>query len=189
MSMPETYTAFAGSSLVASGDAADVAEAARAHDGVLIFADESGEQVELDARTGQLSAGRAAPLAQPARPGRGRPKLGVVAREVTLLPRHWDWLAAQPGGASAALRRLVEDARRSLAGADRVRQAQQAVYSVMSALGGDLPGFEAAARALYAGDDAGFDAIVEGWPEAIGDYVFRLAAAARAARAAVSARA
>jgi hypothetical protein len=187
MSMPETYTAFAGPSLIATGDAAHVAAAARAQAGVLIFADDTGERVELDGRSGRLAVDRAAPVAQPVRPGRGRPKLGVVAREVTLLPRHWDWLATQPGGASAALRRLVEDARRALAGADRARQARQAVYSVMSALAGDLPGFEAATRALYAGDGAAFDAIVDSWPEAIGDYVARLAATERAARAAVSA--
>nr|WP_308238347.1 DUF2239 family protein [Phenylobacterium sp. J367] len=110
--------------------------------------------------------------------------MGVVAREVTLLPRHWDWLAAQPGGASAALRRLVEEARRSNEGADRAREAQEALYRVMSALGGDLPGFEEAIRALYAADDPRFDALISAWPDDIRAYVTRLAATERAARTA-----
>ncbi len=79
---------------------------------------------------------------QPAEPrGRGRPKLGVVAREVTLLPRHWDWLNAQPGGASVALRKLVEQARRANGDADRARAAREAAYHFMSAMAGDLPAF------------------------------------------------
>lgn len=182
MSAPETYTAFSGRKQIAAGGAAEVAAAARTHDNLLIFADVTGEPVELDARTGRLSLREPEPSPEPARPGRGRPKLGVVAREVTLLPRHWEWLATQPGGASAALRRLVEDARRSLAGADRARQAQQALYAVMSALAGDLPGFEDATRALFARDDARFDRLVEAWPEGIRGYVLRLAAAERSAR-------
>jgi hypothetical protein len=183
MSLSDAYTAFAGGQQIATGAASQVAAAARSRQDVLIFADETGERVELDARTGQLALRNAEPVSPPARPGRGRPRLGVVAREVTLLPRHWNWLGAQPGGASAALRRLVEDARRSHAGADRARQAQQAVYAVMHALAGDLPGFEEATRALYAIDDARFDALVTHWPEAIGDYVRRLSTAERQARA------
>ena len=94
---------------------------------------------------------------------------GVIAREVTLLPRHWEWLAAQPGGASAALRRLVEDARRA-APADR-RQAQEAVHRVMFALAGDLPDFEEANRAFYAKDYERFDVLTASWPPDVGDYV------------------
>ena len=180
MSAP-THTAFVEGRLLCAGTLAEVAARAAGlrHDELLIFEDATGRRAEIDPR-GDLPT----PVVPP--PARGRPKLGVVAREVTLLPRHWDWLATQPGGASAALRRLVEDARRNLAGADRARQAQQALYSVMSVLGGDLPGFEAATRALYAGDDPGFDAVVQEWPTDAGDYLFRLAAAERAARVAAA---
>ena len=87
-----------------------------------------------------------------------------MAREVTLLPRHWDWLNSQPGGASVALRKLVEEARRTHAGKDRVRQSQEAAYRFMSAVAGNLPGFEEATRALFAANAARFDEEVARWP-------------------------
>lgn len=96
--------------------------------------------------------------------GPGRPKLGVVAREVTLLPRHWEWLASQPGGASVALRKLVEVARRSSEVRDRVRHASATGYKFMSTMAGHEPGFEEASRALFAGDQAGFEALIAAWP-------------------------
>jgi hypothetical protein len=186
------FTAFDGVRLVAAGDLASVAQAAAAHGApVLILDDASGRPVELDLRQGPEPA-VAAYLARldglPPTPGRGvrgRPRLGVVSREVTLLPRHWEWLSAQPGGASAALRRLVEDARRAAAGTDRHRLTRDALYRVMSTLAGDLPGFEEASRALFAANDPGFDAIIAAWPKDIAAYVSRLAAAERALRSGV----
>jgi hypothetical protein len=189
----QTFTAFLGQRRVAHGDigaVATVAAEAGQQEPLLIFDDATGKPVDLDVRGGAKAAAadylarmRTADAAPPLpRPGRGRPRLGVVAREVTLLPRHWDWLSRQPGGASATLRRLVEDARRSAASADRAREAQEALYRVMSALAGDAPGFEEASRALFASDDAGLDGIVAGWPTDVADYVMRLARAARSAR-------
>ncbi|HMT15841.1 MAG TPA: DUF2239 family protein, partial [Ottowia sp.] len=105
----------------------------------------------------------------------GRPRLGVVAREVTLLPRHWDWLAAQPGGASAALRRLVEDARKVHAERDRERAAKERSYRFMSAIAGHLPGFEEASRALFADSAAAFDSRVADWPADVRAYLRWLA--------------
>jgi hypothetical protein len=99
----------------------------------------------------------------------------VVAREVTLLPRHWAWLGTQPGGASVALRRLVEDARRAGAAQDRARQAREAAYRFMHAVAGDLPGFEEAARALFASDPARFATLVAGWPPDVRDHATQLA--------------
>jgi hypothetical protein len=181
----DRYTAFAGARLLASGKAEEAAKAAKAaqsagEPGVLIFDDATGEQVEIDPFTETPAiAGRPAPALE--RPGRGRPKLGVVPREVTLLPRHWAWLAAQPGGASAALRRLVEEAsRRSPAEA---RRAQEAVYRVMTVLAGDAPAYEEAVRALFAGADERLDALIAAWPSDIRGYVTRLAVAERAVRA------
>src|SRR5262245_63979062 len=190
----DTYTCFAGERLIASGPAADVAQAAaRAEDTglsrVVIFSDLTGRQLELDRRgetpviAGMTTAAETAPA--PASPGRGRPRLGVVAREVTLLPRHWQWLETQSGGASAALRRLIDEARRDNVEKDRAVEAQQATYRVMSVLAGNLPGFEAAARALYAGDDRTFDDIIGRWPADVSVYVARLAAAERKFRTAV----
>lgn len=156
---------------------------------VLIFDDASSEVIELDwrgttdafaARFDQLALSKAAAstpdqmsasggesAASPdvdAPRGPGRPKLGVVAREVTLLPRHWEWLGSQPGGASVALRKLVEVARRSSEVKDRVRHASAVGYKFMSTMAGHEPGFEEASRALFAGDQAGFEALIADWP-------------------------
>jgi len=101
--------------------------------------------------------------------------LGVVAKEVTLLPRHWDWLSSQPGGASVALRKLVDKARRTSGDADRIRAAQEAAYRFMSAVAGNLPGYEEALRALFAYDRRHFSNLVAKWPEDVRDYAIKLA--------------
>jgi len=100
----------------------------------------------------------------------------VVAREVTLLPRHWEWLAAQPGGASVALRKLVEAARRDHRDRDIQRQVQECAHRFMSAMAGDLPGYEEAIRALFADDQARFAGLVAPWPADVRDHALRLAA-------------
>ena len=110
--------------------------------------------------------------------GRGRPKLGVVAREVTLLPRHWDWLATQSGGASAAVRRLVDEARQASSQKDRLRQAKEYAYRFMSAMAGNEQGFEEATRALFANDTARFAEFTDGWPADVRDHARTLAARA-----------
>lgn len=182
-------TAFAGMTRIASGELRHVAmKAKQAFDAgkpVLVFEDASGHPVELplELPAGELLRRLAEPAAvgateagdnAPRRPG--RPKLGVVSREVTLLPRHWDWLAAQPGGASVALRRLVEEARKQAAGGDRRRAAQEAAYRFMQAMAGGLPGYDEAARALFAGDIAGFEEHAATWPEDVRDHAALLAA-------------
>jgi hypothetical protein len=98
----------------------------------------------------------------------------VVAREVTLLPRHWDWLNGQPGGASVALRKLVEEARRVNEGRDRVRRAQESAYRFMSAMAGDLPAFEEAARALFAGKADQFASLICRWPKDVRMHLERM---------------
>jgi uncharacterized protein len=179
-----TYlTAFAGHHLIARGDLHAVAPIAHAHadQPMLIFDDATGRPVELDLR-GSIDEviGRLPSPHGEAKPTRGRPKLGVTAREVTLLPRHWDWLATQPGGASAALRRLVDQARRDSGAADIARQAQEVTYRVMTALAGDLPNYEEATRALFANDRRRFDQLTAAWPSDTGDYVRELNARADA---------
>ena len=153
-----TYTAFANDRVVARGDAATVAAAIADHPGALVFDDETGRQTDLPR--------------EPAPAKRGRPALGVVAREVTLLPRHWDWLASRPDGVSAALRRLVDEARRQDDGA---RARQDAAYHFLMAIAGDRPGYEDALRALYAGDRAGLEAAMAPWPPAVSGHALRLA--------------
>ena len=178
-----TYTVFSGARHIASGSLADVAAAALALEegsgaGYLVFNDVTGEQVELDLRGGPaaLQARYAPePAGEEALPrGRGRPKLGVVAREVTLLPEQWEWLSSQPGGASVALRKLVQEARRAGSARERLRRSQERCYKVMVALAGNLPGFEEAARSLFAGDTEAFLLKTRKWPKDVQDYVAKL---------------
>jgi hypothetical protein len=181
-------TAFAGSSRIAAGELRHVAlKAKQAFDAgksVLVFEDASGRVVELplELAAGDLLKRLAEPVAaigkpdKPAPRGPGRPKLGVVAREVTLLPRHWDWLAAQPGGASVALRKLVEDARKVSADGDRRRSAQEAAFRFMQAMAGNEAGYDEAARALFAGDIGGFEEHSATWPDDVREHAALLAA-------------
>ena len=185
MTQPSTCTAFAGDRRLAGGPPATVVLAVRRHlaqhpaDGVLVFDDTTGQGVDFDlGDSDQAALARLAlhPVygAPPAPPrGRGRPRLGVVAREVTLLPQHWDWLATQPGGASVTLRRLVDAARRS--GPDRAKQAREAAYRFLAAIAGNAPGYEEATRALFAGDRARFEHLVAAWPADIRQHALGLA--------------
>jgi len=176
-------TAFMGAQKLASGDLADVALAVNARmeaapSPILIFDDTTGAQIDIDLRgtTAQIISRLAAYQgAQPEARKRGRPKLGVVAREVTLLPRHWDWLAQQPGGASQALRRLVDQARKGDEGRTASRLAHERAYRFMSALAGDYPGFEAVSRALFAHDLAALEEAMQAWPRDVRDHVLHLA--------------
>ncbi len=189
MDDPRSYSAFQDSTRIASGALSDVALTAKAAievsktARVLVFDDATAEVVDIDFRGSNEDVvrrlgGQAPPSAEESRRGPGRPRLGVVAREVTLLPRHWDWLGRQPGGASVALRKLVEEARRNNSDKDRVRQSQEAAYRFISAMAGDAPGFEEAARALFAGNKARFTELAGGWPPDISDHASRLAALA-----------
>lgn len=177
----ESLTVFAGSRAIVTGNRDQVASALRelhaAGDQrvLLVFDDTTGEQVDVDLRESDAS-GPSPGTGESARRGPGRPKLGVVSREVTLLPRHWEWLRAQPGGASVALRKLVETARRDSVDVDRARRSQEAAFRFMTAIAGNEPGFEEACRALFAGDGAKFESHIASWPSDIRDYAGRLAA-------------
>jgi uncharacterized protein len=179
------YIAFEGTRRIAEGSLAAVAAATKAildrgeAAPVLVFDARTSNPVEIDFRGSNSDVVARltpdAPAPEPETRGPGRPKLGVVAREVTLLPRHWDWLRAQPGGASVALRKLVDQARHQSGDRDRARAAQEAAYRFMAALGGNLPDFEEAARALFAGDRETFSRRVASWPQDVRDHTIALA--------------
>lgn len=175
--MDKSYTAFAGARQIAHGTLGEVTSAARtyyeagaAH--LLILDDATGKPADLDLRERLTKV-------QPAAPARGRPRLGVIAREITLLPSHWDWLSEQPGGASATLRRLVDQARR--AAPDVAEQGRTALYRAMLALAGDLPSYEEANRALFAGDLDALEGLVRAWPDDVRAYLQDRIASLRAA--------
>jgi len=181
--------AFEDSQLIASGPLTEVAVKAKEiidrGGSVLMLDAETSRVIEVDFR-GTIADVRkrlTIPLFEPQADqprGPGRPKLGVVAREITLLPRHWDWLATQPGGASVALRKLVEAARRTETGTGK-RQAQESAYRFMSALAGNMPGFEEATRALFAGKRDAFAEQISAWPKGVQDQAKKLAERAFAA--------
>lgn len=173
-------TAFSGPRRLATGDLITVARKVKQVIGhqtqtpVLIFDDATGRPIEVDFRGTVTDVVR---RLTPPRRGPGRPRLGVVPREVTLLPRHWEWLNGQPGGASVALRELVEEARRSHAEHDAGRRAQDAAHRFVTALAGNEPGYEEAVRALYARDRARFDELTSPWPPDVGEHARKLAVA------------
>ncbi|TCM18982.1 hypothetical protein EDF56_104517 [Novosphingobium sp. PhB165] len=170
--MTQTCTAFIGTTRAARGTPAELIGALHGREqGVLVFDDATGRPVDLDWR----GVAAPAPEESEAPRRRGRPKLGVVAREVTLLPRQWDWLSQQPGGASQALRRLVDEARKADHGRTARRMAHERAYRVMSALGGDLPGFEEASRLLFADRLEDFAKALAPWPGDLRDHVLELA--------------
>jgi uncharacterized protein len=187
----KSFTAFVGHRRMAFGPLAEVAIAIKkttkptGAEPILIFDDTTGRSIDLDLRgTDKEILARlppSVPASLAAEPtaleprGRGRPRLGVVAREITLLPRHWDWLAGQPGGASVALRKLVEEARRTSGDRDRQRAARDAAYHFMSAMAGDFKGFEEASRALFADDHRRLGELIATWPDDVRDHIVRLA--------------
>lgn len=178
---PSQVAAFTGTNLIAAGPLAQVALHVYAQAAtdcpVLVFSDETGRVVDLDLRgTREDVAQRYAEATPPqeAPKGRGRPKLGVVPREITLLPRHWEWLASQQGGASQTLRRLVDEARKADGGRTQAKAAQERTYRFVTALAGDLPDYEEAVRALFASDRAALDRHMQAWPADVRQYALRL---------------
>lgn len=183
-------SAFLGAQCIATGDLHSVAAAVKRRidagekNYILIFDDITSEPIEVDFRGSFKAVLNRLPqsvvqeiVAESEAVARtpGRPKLGVIAREVTLLPRHWEWLATQAGGASVALRKLVEEASRANETRDRLRRAQESTYRFMSAMAGNLPDYEEAVRALFAGKPEQFGALTEVWPVDVRDHARGLA--------------
>ncbi|MBX2987731.1 MAG: DUF2239 family protein [Bdellovibrionaceae bacterium] len=182
------YTAFEGEKLLTTGKLDEVALKikkrlkAQPAASILVFSDATGKEMDLDLRGSEadvlerLKVYLSPKEAAPAAPGPGRPKLGVVAREVSLLPRHWEWLSTQTGGASATLRRLIDDAKKASSGKALVQNAQERTYKFMSVLAGNLPHYEEALRALYAKDKKKFQALTRDWPADVREHAKSLAA-------------
>jgi hypothetical protein len=184
--MMPTFSAFARHRLVVRGDRETMLAATKKHldrggDPVLVFDDQTGRQIDFDFRgsvTEVVDRARG-----PAKSGPGRPKLGVISREVSLLPRHWDWLENQPNGISAAIRRLVDEARHHETGIERGRHVRSAVSRFMWGIAGDLPNFEEATRALFARDDQRLETLIAGWPADVRRHVLDKVAQAAAIEA------
>lgn len=179
--------AFAGQKKIADGPLTDVAASVKrymdAHpeETLLVFDASSSASIELDLRGSLedvISRIRPPDGGLKEKSGPGRPKLGVISREIGLLPRHWDWLALQPGGASVTLRKLVEEARKQNTSKDRIRASQNAAYKFMSAMAGNLPHFEEASRAFFAKNKALFETLTAAWPRDLREHALRLGDAA-----------
>ncbi|MBM4025952.1 MAG: DUF2239 family protein [Planctomycetes bacterium] len=180
MEPTKRYTAFVGEQLVASGSREELRPKLKAvfdrdrSTLFLIFDDETGAQVDFDLR-GTVKEVLARHGQSPPQTGPGRPRLGVISREVTLLPRHWEWLGLQPNGASATIRRLIDEARKREPAQLRRQRALQATERFLFALAGNLPGYEEASRALFQGDSRRFAELMSPWPKDVRDYALRLA--------------
>lgn len=188
-----SWIAFDGTTKISHGTPNQVATEVKTyvdaypHSEVLVFDAITSQQLDMDAPGSLRVALHSLPIEQPTRESEsstqelspaksvGRPKLGVTAKEVTLLPRHWDWLTRQPGGASVALRKLVEQAQRANKDVDRMRVARDAAYKFMNAMAGNEPGFEEATRALFAGNLIALRSLTEAWPKDIRDHSLLLA--------------
>ena len=176
-----TLTAFWRHQKIAHGTLSELLRqlqsAETGHETVFIFNDRSGKRLDIHIKGDIASTLAVYPeLAESSGlKSRGRPKLGVSAKEVTLLPRHWAWLATQPGGASATLRRLIDQARKTSVAADNKRQRHDRAYHFMYEIAGDLPDYEASLRALFADDEAAFTACIKNWPQDIRYYARWLA--------------
>ena len=188
METTPTYTAFGGHTALTTGPIKAVVAAAKSHwdkktDTILVFDDITGKQIDFDfegtsdevlEKLWWHPLFRSQESLMTARTGPGRPKLGVVSREISLLPRHWEWLEGQPQGASAAIRRLVDEARKRAPDADRARRTREAAGNFLWAMAGNLANFEEASRALYAGDAERLERQIQYWPKDVRAYVYRL---------------
>jgi hypothetical protein len=187
MNKEETYTAFDGTTCLFRGAFQDVMlkvkqQMGRAnHTSILIFSDATGKTMDFNFEGGtkdvlkRLEVYVSKEEQSQGSLGPGRPKLGVTSREVSLLPRHWEWLATQSGGASATLRKLVDEAKKKTLAKVSLKQAQERVYRFMSVIAGDSAGYEEALRALYKRDQKGFLLHIRDWPRDIKSHVVELA--------------
>ena len=183
MTYPENLPAiaFSGPVMLAFGPLREVAASVKQHVdsdpnlSVLVLHGETSQPIELDLRGSAAEVvARLEPVALPSARKVGRPKLGVAAREGTLLPRHWDWLARQPGGASVTLRKLVEAARRETEGAGAITEGRDALYRFMAAVAGNAPDYDEVSRALFAGQKARFLSLIASGPSDVQAHLHHL---------------
>lgn len=183
MKNTHTYSAFENNQLICQGPLNEVilkikkSIGKEEHTSALIFSDESGRTLDFNFRGTEKEVLKRLEIYLPENQkeevssGPGRPKLGVVSREVSLLPRHWEWLATQKGGASVTLRNLVEEARKKSTHVDDGKQSQESTYQFMTVMAGDLENYEEALRALFKKDKKTFLKNIQGWPKDIKDYI------------------
>lgn len=181
----QQYSAFDGFNLLVQGSLEAVVLMAKANSlssrssTTLIFSDSTGKQMDFDLSGSKKDVLKRLEVYVGEEPmpsqGPGRPKLGVMSREVSLLPRHWEWLSTQSGGASATLRRLVDGARKQSSDQDQTKRCQDRTYKFLSAIAGDLPYYEEVLRALFAKDQSKFKAHIDDWPRDIKNHALQLA--------------
>ena len=181
----QSYSAFEEVHLLSQGALEEVVIAvkrrlkSKPEASILVFSDLTGKQMDFDLRGSEKEVIQRLKIyldpGAPAAPtGPGRPKLGVVAREISLLPRHWEWLSTQSGGASAVLRRLVETEMKGTNQREKIKQAQECTYRFLSSIAGNLPHYEEVLRALFAKDKKEFKESMSGWPIDLKEHAISL---------------
>jgi hypothetical protein len=186
MNTNDTYTAFEGNKQLFIGTLASVILKVKKRLGkddnstILIFSDSTGKTIDFNFQGNEQDVQKRLEIfitedISSNNTGPGRPKLGVISREVSLLPRHWEWLATQTGGASATLRRLVEEAKKKSVSGNQVKLAQERTYKFLSTIAGDYIGYEEALRALYKFDKKIFVLNMQSWPADVRNYALEMA--------------
>lgn len=182
-----TYAAFKKEKLIAEGDLKKVIlktkrELMRSPESaILIFSNETGKTMDFNFQGSENEVLSRLEVflepkieIDPKEKKVGRPSLGVISREVSLLPKHWEWLACQSGGASAEIRRLVEKAMKQTQAASTVKMAQEKTFRFLNTIAGNFPNFEEAIRSLYRRDLNAFEQIIKFWPVDIKDHALHL---------------
>ncbi len=176
MNESERYSSFIGDRHLFTGDLKGMLSQTHAYisrhgeEGLLIFDNFSGRQIDYNFRV-SLEELLGKELPPTPKKGPGRPRLGVVCGEISLLPRHWDWLQRQRQSASATIRRLIEAAMKEASPEEKTREAIDAAGKFLWTMAGNLSDFEEASRALYAQKWHILDAITAAWPEDIAKHL------------------
>ena len=183
MDETDTYVAFYGNQQVAVGELTDMLTKTTIFlkekqttgtdtEPLLIFNEQNGSQIDFDFR-GSLEEILERALPKQKKRRAGRPKLGVISREITLLPRHWEWLESQTKSASASLRLLVEEAMKREGGEAKIKKNIAVTDRIMMVMAGNLTYFEEASRALNARNVERFEECVSTWPDDIKIYLLK----------------
>ena len=182
-----TYTAFEDHKILSQGFLEDVVLKVKKRlekspeSQIVIYSDATGKSMDFNFQGSEkevlkrLEVYTTPENTTEASSGPGRPKLGVISREVSLLPKHWEWLATQSGGASNTLRKLVEENMKKTSGVLTVKTAQERTYKFMSVEAGDLENYEEALRALYRKDKERFTSEIKTWPRDVQKHILELA--------------
>lgn len=172
MSIANRYTAFRGDTRIITDSLFNVALALQKQSemNVLVFNDQTGQQIDLDLSGSEDDLKQRYTEVEYVKKV-GRPKLGVISREITLQQKHWNWLDQQSSSASAVIRKLIDKELNDPSSESNIMLAKQAIDHFMLAMLGNMPNYEEATRALYQGNKSHFLALIHNYPKDLKVYL------------------